>query len=516
MGIYETRALKARPEVLESMMTVRGMPYHTTNKGTMLLYREVAREPAAAAITRTILDHEKGHMVMFPSAALAAGVTPKLVTEPIALKTAQEFVARHTLIPQDASQVTSHKMVTRSKMELSPNRQAKTTEVMQTVLFQRTLDARPMLGKGSQLSINLGHAGQVLGLNRTWNQVVKSPLAPEYNSATEVYDAIERMLKDRFQGARLVTVKKPHLVYYGDDAKYVVPAYFFTAVISTPGVAQKAFFSGVVPAVKNAPERLMPPRPQIETPGVARELRQNARTRANFTLPPGDPTVGRYVVREDSHDWVDDANEFKAGLIAGHPGSFPPITFGDYYWDQPFCWTTSANSFANKWNVALMEGHGNTWLFTTRQNAYDIVNLNAGSQPGYGQLGGSSMRFLILKGCAIIPGPPDRSDWDAPWWRIFKGLRQAVGFRTEMYIDDDISGQFGHWLAQNCQVIDSLFCAADNCSSYQWERFWGSWGDEIYGYGCAVTIPGAEHDGIYSIGAAPPATSVGLNIWWEH
>jgi hypothetical protein len=331
-----------------------------------------------------------------------------------------------------------------------------------------------------------------------------------------VYDSIERMVKTRLQGASQVTVKKPHLIYYGNDGKHVIPAYFFTAVIASPGVAQKSFFAGVVPAIKNPPEPIMPPGTRTESPAQAREVIKNPRLREKSVVPPGDPTVGRYVVHDDSWDWVDDANEFKSGLISGHPGNFPALTFGDYYWDQPYFWTTSANSFVNKWNVTLMEGHGNTWLFTCKHNNADIVNLNASSQPGYGNLSGSSMRFLILKGCAIIPAPPDRSDWATPWWRIFKGLRQAVGFRTEMYIDDDIAGQFGSWLAQSCQVIDSLFCATDNCSAYQWERFWGSWGDEIYGYGCAVSIPGAQYDGIYSTGAASPATSVGLTIWWQH
>jgi hypothetical protein len=85
-----------------------------------------------------------------------------------------------------------------------------------------------------------------------------------------------------------------------------------------------------------------------------------------------------------------------------------------------------------------------------------------------------------------------------------------------MYIDDDISYGFAKNIASNHRVLDSWFAATNGSSSYQWERFWGSWGDQIYGYGAVVMIPGREGEGIYSTAAAPPATSTGLTIWYQH
>jgi len=122
-------------------------------------------------------------------------------------------------------------------------------------------------------------------------------------------------------------------------------------------------------------------------------------------------------------DWVDDANDFKNGLNSGHPAGWPAITFLDWYWDQPYMWTTSNDYYADKCHVSLMEGHGNHWLFTRGVNCCDVVNLNAATQPGYGDRAGDSMRLLVLKGCSIVPSAQDRpADWPAPWWRIFKGL----------------------------------------------------------------------------------------------
>jgi hypothetical protein len=123
------------------------------------------------------------------------------------------------------------------------------------------------------------------------------------------------------------------------------------------------------------------------------------------------------------------------------------------------------------------------------------------------------MRFLILKGCDIVPAPPDRANWADPWWRIFKGLHQAVGFRTTMYINDDISDDFGYWIGHNCRVLDSWFYSTNTSWSYRWQRFWGG---DVTGYGAVVMIPGHEGDGIYGTAAAPPATSTGLTIYWQH
>ena len=515
MSIYETRALKPRPEVLQALVTAQKLSLQAVELKTGTLYQEKAAGPDEPAVTRMALDRVRGHMFFHPNSALLAQGKPQLLPAAEALKSAQAFVTRNELIPPDGSQVVPQTVVTRSRTIVTPNGQSQTVDVVQAVLFQRMLDQKPVLGKGAQLTVDLANGGAVVGFTRTWNQVVKSTIQPQFLKQDDVYTAIENLVKQRVRGAALATVKKPHLVYYENDGKYVTPAYFFTAVITSPNVPQNAYFAGVVAAVSNPPEPIMPAPTGGEAPiMVSNTLKGGLEKEASPSR--NDPTVGRYVVRDDSSDWVDDANEFKDGLIAGHPGGFPAITFGDYFWDEPFCWTTSANAFANKWNIALMEGHGNTWLFTTEKNCCDEVHLDASTQPGYGNLIGTSMRFLILKGCAIIPAPPDRSDWPTPWWRVFKGLHQADGFRTEMYIDDDISDEFATYLAENCRVIDSLFCATDNCSSYQWERFWGSWGDQIYGYGAAVAIPGHDGDGIYSVAAAPAATSAGLTIWWQH
>jgi hypothetical protein len=460
------------------------------------------------------VDQATGHMLLHPNWAQVAQSRPQLVAKEKAFQMADEFIRKNELIEKDISTTTPQHLVTLSRAELTEGKNAVLSDVGQTVIFQRKIAEKPVVGNGSVVTVDLGHQGQIVGFSRAWNVLAEAGIKPQFKTDEEVYAEVEKQVRSRVLGEGSARVAKLHLIYYGSDKEYVQPAYFFSIQIDTPGVKGKSFLTGVVAAAKNSPEAIvLPPAPK--------EMPKEGKAAFNMTAPEssapaGDPSVGRYVVRQDSNDWVNDANEFRQGLIDGHPGSFPAISFGDYYWDQPYMWTTSEDSFVDRWNVTLMEGHGNTWLFTTRSNCCDVVNLNSSSQPGYGDRAGDTMRFLVLKGCSIIPGPPDRSDWADPWWRIFKGLRQAVGFRTEMYIDDDISYGFAKNIASNYRVLDSWFAATNGSSSYQWERFWGSWGDQIYGYGTIVMVPGHEGDGIYSTGTSPAATSAGLTIWYQH
>jgi len=82
-----------------------------------------------------------------------------------------------------------------------------------------------------------------------------------------------------------------------------------------------------------------------------------------------------------------------------------------------------------------------------------------------------------------------------------------------MYINDDISDNFGYDLARGVRVIDAWFNATNSSWSYGWNRFWGA---EVTGYGSVILIPGYGNTTLYDIGRAPNATSVGLTNVWQH
>lgn len=515
MKIFETKVLSVRTDLIQKFIKEKNLLRTPLIFKKSPVQEEIYQEPEKK-FTRLLTNKQRGHMIMLPHVEKIALTRVQLLSKDIALNKALEHVNIMQLIPKDESKITPKHVITLSRAELKQGQPAVVTDVLQTVLFQRTLDEKPVIGRGSQLFLELGDKGQLEGFSRTWNQLIPSKIVPEFRADKEVYDDIEKTLTTQIRGDVTVQVKKPRLIYFGDDRRFVQPAYFFSAEISSPDAQGKAYYAGVVTALRNSPEPVL-----LAKDAKKRTLPQQVSSSPkspseNFFIPEDDPGVGRYVVRNDSWDWVDDANDFRDGLLQGRSSSSPAISFGDYYWDEPRLWTTEEGYFVDKWHIVLMEGHGANWLFTTRSNCCDVVNLNSGTQPGYGDRAGDSMRFLILKGCSIIPAPPDRANWPDPWWRVFKGLRQAVGFRTSMYINDNISKHFGKHLGQNCRVLDSWFHATNDCWSYQWERFWGSWGDEVYGYGAVVMISGHEGDGIYHTGAAPAATTTGLTIWWQY
>jgi hypothetical protein len=265
----------------------------------------------------------------------------------------------------------------------------------------------------------------------------------------------------------------------------------------------------------------------------------------NEEIAAGDPTVGRYVVRKDDPGWVNDANGFWNGLTSSGGGSL--FTNSQYFWAEPRLFTTQASSFINSVQVGEVEAHGDWWYFTTYQDWGDGVNLDSNPGPGggYGQVNHGKLNYLILHGCEIVPsaaeapcpaGMPttDNRGWADPWFRIFQGLHVAVGYRTIMYINDNVGDGFGASLRNGTPVITAwanalltagdyqskprviAHCGAnpaahlepgDNCPSNSTP------GCLVMGEPAAVTVCGHSGDTIYNQSNIPAASCL-TNYWW--
>ena len=524
MKVFRIQTLKVQPDLIQKL-SIKYLFNVTPTVGQMSrtklkkMHSRVQVYPSKEnEFTKLMVNQDRGHIDLLPNLAKFEKMKVNLLSQSDALKAAANYIAEMKLIPQDVSRFAPKRVITlgmSTQGQNNANVVTPNTPKLQSVLFQRSIDGRSVLGNGSQLTVNLGDKGNVEGFQRKWNQLTPESIKNiTFRTSDQVYNRIEDILKQQFRGNVEIKVETPQLVYFGNDNQFVQPAYVFKAIIISNENKGKAYYAGVVEAMQNPPEllfeptkdMLLPEEPKAQSAGMSS-------LPAPSTLDPDDPTVGRYVVREDSWDWVGDANDFRSGLENGHCGGCAAITFPQYYWNEQRMFTTQDNYFADSCNIALMEGHGNHWLFSTRSNCCDLVFLNNSGQPGYGKNAGGQMAYLILKGCDIIPSPMELSNWPDPWWRIFKGLRQAIGFRTTMFINDDISYIFGYYLARNCRILDSWFYATNSSSSYQWQR---SHGGEVTGFGAVVMIPGHEGDGIYYTTPAPNATSTGLTIWWQY
>ena len=237
MLVFETRVLPVRNDLIEKFGQEQGLvlqPQIFTNQRLKL--KSFAEK--GQSFTRLLVDEDRGHLILLPKIETIAKSGVKLLPRDLALKTAFNQVQELKLVPQDESQATPNQVVTLSKADLVQGKQGPATDIIQTVIFQRTINQRPVIGNGSQLMVDLGDNGQVVGVSRTWNQLVRSNIQLEVKADNEIYTEIETSLKQKFKGANELRVEKPRLVYFGDDRKFVQPAYFYSVEISTPNAAR--------------------------------------------------------------------------------------------------------------------------------------------------------------------------------------------------------------------------------------------------------------------------------------
>jgi hypothetical protein len=304
--------------------------------------------------------------------------------------------------------------------------------------------------------------------------------------------------------------------YYDGNQDFIQPVYRFTATIHSEAAKtdprQRRIDShviGYIPIEKgiepvpilSATPKVMPAMPTGEgVPPLPRA-----------PVKEDDPTVGRYVVRNDDPNWVANANEFWNGLTA-IPSLAPNFTNAQYYWAYPYEYTTSKNDFVNSVNVALTEAHGDWWLFTTLQNCCDVVDINT-IPGGYGTSAGGNLCFWAIHSCEVVPAPEDTANWPNPWWNIFKGLHAVVGYRTIMYIDDDVGYPFGYNLAIGIPFVSAWFSAVQGSSAYASGPRWYCHGaNKLMGRACAIVVCGHENDNIYDTQVLAPANC--LNVYW--
>ncbi len=231
-----------------------------------------------------------------------------------------------------------------------------------------------------------------------------------------------------------------------------------------------------------------------------------------------DPTIGRYVVRNDTDEWVKSANEFLGGIrIATGPffGSSIPFTDSQYYWAEPFEFISNKNDFINSVNIALCEVHGNWGIFSTRDNSHDLVTLNSIPSTGYGGGGGGSLDYWIIHSCEVIPTQTDESNSFDAWWNIFNGIHAVVGYRTEMWIDDDVMGSVGLAIGLGAPIVSSWLSIISSADAYDDGDTYHDDNrniDEPMGRASAVVVCGHTDDTANDIGSLGKATC--LTEWW--
>lgn len=371
-------------------------------------------------------------------------------------------------------------------------------------------------GAGSRALLAFAGDGSIQGLTRVWKYAGIEKMIRPWRTSKRVSSDIARQLRKTVKTSDVV-VDHIELAYYDGNRDYLQPVYRFTARIRHNHANAEArtdddFVIGYVP-VANAFE----PLPSInQRKGPSPKNPKKSRAPIRQAAAPSsvlDPIVGRYVVRNDDAGWVNDANDFWNSLSSTWTASL--FSNSQYYWAEPRLFTSEKDFFINAMNLALIEVHGDWWLYSTLQNCCDLVNINGDiPTPGYGPSANGQLADWIIHSCEVVPGPDDTGNWPDPWWTIFGGVRNVVGYRTIMYISDGAGGPYGTSLGNLAPVVSAWLNDVISLNAYSGHPTTPAHGGIDRPMGRPSTISMCGHDGDSVLSTSSLGRANCLTVWW--
>ena len=254
-------------------------------------------------------------------------------------------------------------------------------------------------------------------------------------------------------------VDKVEVAYYDNNKALLQPVYHFEATVQAPNKRISPIrVSGFIPigqprepipdltskAEGAKPGKAITPNPKLPHQGIG-------------TKPtPDDITLGEYANRNWPNDngYISMSYAFLHGLTflnSIFPGWTPPTTRTQWYEAWP--WEVvgpSSKAYMNAVNVAYTVPHGDWLINTTFSNYADlwsVPDIGTGGNPGFGAATGGVLATWVIMSCEVIPSFYDRANeiggsnngFDAfnPWWGVFQGMHNAIGFRTIMFYPDN-------------------------------------------------------------------------------
>jgi hypothetical protein len=384
------------------------------------------------------------------------------------------------------------------------------------VSARRIVADLPVDGPGSRVLLAVGANGSVEGLTRVWKSAKNADTVRPLLTGSQVRDEIAKQLEPAVKSSDVV-VDHIGLAYYDGNQDFLQPVYRYTARIrhvdtNTKPATDDDFIIGYIPFGK-AFEPL-PSINQMEGPSPS-DAAPTPTMPAGEAAPvsPADPIVGRYVVRNDDPGWVNDANAFWGSLSSTWTGFL--YTNSQYYWAEPRLFTTQKDFFINAMNLAVIEVHGDWWLYSTLKNCCDLVNINGDiPSPGYGPSANGRLADWVIHSCEVVPAPPDTAQWPAPWWKIFGGVRNVVGYRTIMYISDGAGGPYGTSLGNLAPVVSSWLSDVISLNAYAGHPTAAAHNGIVRPMGRPSTISMCGHDGDSALSTSSLGRANCLTVWW--
>jgi hypothetical protein len=435
---------------------------------------------------------------------------------------AQKMLSDKTLFPDDGTRAIALTpiVLNGTKRSRDKNERPITSQYLSYVKFQRQVNGIPVYGAGTRAMVAVGADDVVHGFSHQWRKAIATDAKVAPLPVDEIAKSILRQL-DTYAKTSDVRVDKVKVCYHDGGKGVMQPVYRFEAtIIATPSTdkrvspANRHVFGYV--SIGNSVAALptlgeMQGKPPLDPPA------KQIQTEKKVPVLDGDPLVGRYVVRNDTVEWVNSANEFWSSLHFAETlfGGHVPFTDSQYFWAEPRLFTNEKDTFINNVHIALNEVHGNWDLFSTRDNSHDIVSLSSIPSSGYGNKSGVTLAYWILHSCEVIPTQTDEATSFDIWWKIFKGLHAVVGYRTEMWIDDDVMGPFGFMMGLGAAVVPAWLHEVSSNDSYDDGATYHDDNrnmTEPMGRASAVVVCGHSDDTANNIGNIGAANC--LTEWW--
>jgi len=436
---------------------------------------------------------------------------------------AQRLMQDKRLFPKDATQAVPLKAINLSGLKHARQGEsiAKPSDYLSYVRFQRQVNGIPVYGPGTRAMIAVGADNSIHAFAHRWKSATLSSIKVQPYSRDEIAKAVIAQLAPNTRNGN-VRIDKITIAYFDSGKGFIQPVYRFQATLGSPGserernsVAVNGRLVGYV-SVGKAPEAL----PVL---GLSSGIKPTSApiTESNVlekAAPIGDPTVGRYVVTNDSGEWVDSANEFMDGLQSGSSFSHIPFTNKQYFWEVPKIYKSAKNNYVNNVHIALTEAHGNWGRFSTDKNLVgdpSAIGLADIPSSGYGGGGGGTLAYWIIHSCEVIPTDTDVSTSFDVWWNIFNGIHAVAGYRTEMWIDDDVMGDFGYYIGIGAPFVPTWINEVASNDSYDdGDTYYDSNRNmnEPMGRASAVVVCGHSDDMVTHVNSLGRASC--LTEWW--
>jgi len=398
---------------------------------------------------------QTGESRVFPT---LEGLKPGKGLESVASAVAAKFASDPTLFPADDTTLVVGNPITLSGSQ-SPCEGSATDpeEYLAFVSVGRQVNGLPVYGPGTQGTIAVDCNGNIQAFAHRYRPayVTNQTIVP--NSPDQVAQSIVNNLSNSCTSDN-ITIESVVVSYYDNGNNTLQPVFTYSGSIpASSNASTHGLIAGSI-SVGNLTQPITPI-PQTDYP--SNEPAGFVTTRDLRFSPRGDnsSTVGRYVVRADSPDWLSSATTFILSLeSASSLGGTLSFTDDQYLAAVPDMFTTERNSYVNSVQIALNEVHGDWGEFSTYKQDGDIVTLaEIGAAGGLGPDAGGCLAYWILHSCEVIPTQTDEPTSFDVWWQIFHGMHSVVGYRTDMWINDNVTSNFGLWVGLGAGIVPAWF-----------------------------------------------------------